>query len=79
MLETRRQGAEKIAIAVLSLKECSKALALVPVPGPLASGKIVDILVNMAKQLRLHNVSLTCKKLIARQWGGVIGMACIGL
>jgi len=71
--------AEDLAEAVMKLSQCSKAIGLVPVPGPLASGKVAQILVNMAKQLRNKNVSPHCVNQLIRAKKSDFMIACMGL
>lgn len=68
--------AEQLAIAILSLKDCSKALALVPQTGGLPPGKVVEVLVGMAKQLRQHNVSFACFKGVKLRWYQTLRISC---
>ncbi len=70
--------AEDLAASIMKLSRCSKAIGLVPILGPLAGGKVAQILVNMAKQLRNKNVSPHCINALILSKKSDFMIACLG-
>jgi len=69
--------AKVLAEALLSVQVCTKALALVPQPGPVNPSMAARILVEMAKQLRRGNVSTLCKNAVYLKKHSEVRIACM--